>query len=1145
MKKRFHPALLTALTVVTAAPAVTVQEMQQRLQPVVTEMPAMKNQPEAFSGLVKHPGLGASTWVRFPFVQNPGSFGIDRQGRLFVAEVNRFWQGVADLRGIHEFIRGDFQSRTLEDRVKLQNSIPGRVPEGFWTNTADRLIRLEDSDGNGAADRRSVFADSFYEPLDGLGFSVLPEDDAVYFTCIPSLRKLTDANDDGIADTNEPLVIGFGVRVSFVGHDLHGIVRGPDGRLYFSIGDRGYHVTTKEGKVFAEGGRGAIFRCESDGTGFEVFCNGLRNPTELAFDEHGNLFTFDNTGDIGDKARMVYALEGTDSGWDMRHQCAHQYVDHMDWEQFHPKVSVWVAERMFAADGGNRPQWTYPPAANVSRGPSGLAWITGPAAPEDLRGKFLLADYGGALQSCKITAYGVKRHGAGFAVASEAVVVEGVGASDVEQGFDGSLYLCDFGGGWSVNANGAIHKLTPKDPALQKLGQELAATFKRGLAADAPDRLAAALTSTDRRLRQMAQLELVKRGQAGQAVLLAAAQNAALPVTSRLHGVWGLGQLARQQQAVATAALLELSQDTDAEIRANAARALGDAGGEGVQARLLAMTGDASPRVRSLALIALSRVAQNGDAAALAAVHAAARANAGADIVLRHACGTALKRLGTVESAVSLLNDASAELRLLAVLQLRHQESAELARFLADRDAVIRDEAVRAIYDTAALDTAAGEALAKLAPAADMPLLVQRRIVCASYRKGGADHARRLLQHAANVSLDAGVREAALHGLRLWEKRITTDPVLGGHRPIPDAGEARSLKALGSAVGDSLKSFLASQPPPQLAALALKLADDTGVRLDAATLAALVGDVRQPAAIRTAALDSLVKSAPEGARQLVATQWQAANAEVAAAALRHGLAMKLGGLADAARKAADSGPLPAARAGLEVLAALHPAEALERWTQRETNGLRRELWLDLFLALQSSKDSTVQQAAATFAASAPDAVPMLGLTGGDPKAGEVVFRNQGACLQCHKVGSDGGIQGPALDRVAERLKPEKIVESLVNPNAEIAAGYGLSTVTLADGTLVAGRITEDTSGQLTVIGLDGKAATHPRRQIKSITPPMSAMPPMALALPPPMLRDLVAYLRTRNAGTAPKPGADAHGHGDAAAKEKEREKVAK
>jgi quinoprotein glucose dehydrogenase len=1106
--------------------------MQQRHQQVVTEMPAMKNQPEAFSGLVKMPGLKAATWVRFPFVQNPGSFGIDRKGRIYVAEVNRLWQGVGDLRGLNEFIRGDFQSQTLEDRVKLQNSIPGRVPEGFWTNTADRLIRLEDSDGNGAADKRTVFADSFYEQLDGLGFSVLPEDDAVYFTCIPSLRKLTDNNDDGIADTNESLITGFGVRVSFIGHDLHGIVRGPDGRLYFSVGDRGYHVTTKDGKVLAEGGRGAIFRCESDGSGFEVFCHGLRNPTELAFDEHGNLFTFDNTGDIGDKARMVYALEGTDSGWDMRHQCAHQYVDHMDWEEFHPKVSVWVAENMFAPEGKNRPQWAYPPAANVGRGPSGVAWITGEAAPESLRGKFLLADYGGAPQSCKITAYGVKNAGAGFAVGSEEVLVEGVGASDVEQGFDGRLYICDFGGGWTVNGNGAIHTLTPEDATLQKTAQSMAAAFKRGLASDSPEQLADALKSPDRRWRQMAQFELVKRGEAGMAILLATANKTDIDVTSRLNGVWGLGQLARQKNASAVASLRELSKDRDAEIRANVARVLGDASGEGVQARLLEMLSDESPRVRSLAVISLSRVARASNVAILNTIHAVAKANNGTDIVLRHACATAMKRLGTVESAVALASDTSAELRLLSVLQLRHQQSAELARFLTDSDATIRDEAIRAIYDTAALDSPAGDVLAKLKLSDEMPPLVQRRVVCASYRRGNAEL---LLQHAANAALDFSVREAALHGLRLWEKKITADPVLGGYRPIP--GTDRSMTELGGSIGAELKQFLASNPPPKLAALALKLADDTGVVLDAPTLVALVNDAKQQATVRVAAFDSLAKSSPDDARKLAAAHLADTNGEVAAAALRHGLTMKLDGLAEAARKAIERGPISAARAGVDVIASLNPGEALEKWTKRESNGLRREVWLDLFLALQTSTDATAQQTATAFAATAADAVPMLSITGGDAKAGETVFRNQGACMQCHKIGRDGGIQGPPLDLVAARLKPEKIVESLVNPNAEIAQGYGMSSVTLTNGTLAAGRITEDTPKQINIVGLDGKTATYPRDQVKSITPPVSAMPPMALSLPPRMLRDLLAFLRTRDHTTAPKQSGEAHGD--------EREKVVK
>lgn len=1129
MNRSLSPLVALAL-LTSSALAVSLAELTQRYKPLPTvpeaELPAMKNKPEPFPGTVRHPGFEAHTWVKFPFVENPGSFGFDRKGRLYVAEVNRFWQGVPDLRGANELIPEDFQAVTVDDRAKLYEKWAARFPADFFTNTADRIIRLEDRDGNGAADHRTLFSDRFHEALDGLGFSVLAEDDAVYFTCIPSVWKLTDKDDDGVADAEEAIATGFGVRVSFIGHDLHGITRGPDGRLYFSVGDRGYHVTTKDGKVLAGSGRGAIFRCESDGSGFEVFCKGLRNPQELAFDESGNLFTFDNTGDIGDLARMVYALEGSDSGWDMRHQSAHQYVTALDWEEFHPETSMWVAEKMFETFTEEQPQWVYPPASHVARGPSGVTWLTGASLPENLRGKFLLANYRGASQGCEVLSVGIEPKGAGYVAKSEDVFVEGVGVSDVELGYDGNIYLCDFGGGWSINTNGAIQTLVPKNPKFKAAGAEMQAIFAKGVKDESVESLTGLLESPDRRLRQLAQFELVKRGEL--AMLSAIAADAAKPVVTRLHGIWGLDQLGRAGADV-NAALLSLTKDKDAEVRANAVRTLGSIRAKDSRDTLLASLGDASPRVSSLAAIALGRVATNGDAQVIDALYAAAAKNGDVDPVLRHAILSALDGVGTIEAAITRSKATEREERLMALLFLRRHESAESVTFLTDSDPLIRREAIRAIYDTAAVDGPAGDAVADLAKAAAaFQPTIQQRIVAANYRRGRADNAKNLIAMTGDEALNADTRAAALHALRLWEKQIVTDPVLGHYRPLPKAD--RTLAALGKDIDAGLRALLARKLPAELSSLALTLADETGVRLDAKTLQTFALDKTFEAEVRVAALNSLVSSGASEAASVVRTLIDDATPDVSAAALTHAFALKLEGLAEIAHQAIASGPLEKARGGIAGLTATQPGDIVALWNERESKGLRRELWLDLFLSLQTSTDPSTQALATTYS-SDPGAVHRLTETGGNVLRGEKVFRNQGACLQCHKIGGDGGIQGPPLTKIGERLTPDKLVESLVNPNAVIAEGYGLAAVTLADGSLVMGRIAKQTKKQLTVIAPDGKATMIPTSNVATIAPPVSAMPPMGLSLPPSDLRDLIAYLATRTTANMAK-GEDGESHGD-------------
>ena len=181
-----------------------------------SEMPELSNESAPFRGKINHTGYLGHTWVGYPHVENPASLGIDPTGAIIVAEAHRFKYGVPDLRSNRHMIQDDFKSRTVEDRLKMYQKHQNIKPMEWYTDFPERLIRLEDRDGNTVADHRLLFSDDFDDALDGIGFSILAERDAVYFTCIPALRKLSDSDLDGVADTHQKIVEGFGVRVSLL-----------------------------------------------------------------------------------------------------------------------------------------------------------------------------------------------------------------------------------------------------------------------------------------------------------------------------------------------------------------------------------------------------------------------------------------------------------------------------------------------------------------------------------------------------------------------------------------------------------------------------------------------------------------------------------------------------------------------------------------------------------------------------------------------------------------------------------------------------------------------------------------------------------------------------------------------------------------
>lgn len=256
------------------------------------------------------PELEVTVWARSPDLFNPTNIDIDAAGRVWVAE------------GVN--YRKHFDRR----------------PEG------DRIVVLEDGDGDGRADRSHVFVQ---EPFLRAPLGVAVIGNRVVVSMTPHLVVYTDVDGDlrfdpQKGDTREVLLSGFNGRNH--DHSLHSVTVGPDGKWYFSAGNCGAHFTDKSGKTFRIGsnqgvswwpkdpqhpdfdptriagepsddGRvwvgGFIARMNPDATGVEILAHNLRNSYEHCVTSLGDIFGNDN--DDQPACRTFAVLPGANHGF--------------------------------------------------------------------------------------------------------------------------------------------------------------------------------------------------------------------------------------------------------------------------------------------------------------------------------------------------------------------------------------------------------------------------------------------------------------------------------------------------------------------------------------------------------------------------------------------------------------------------------------------------------------------------------------------------------------------------------------------------------------------------------------------------------------------------------------------------------------
>lgn len=1056
------------------------------------------------------PGFVPKVFAAEPMLANPVAFCLDEQGRVFVAETHRFGTSVLDIRRYMEMLDDDLACRTVEDRLAMTKRIFG--DEAKQLAREPEIVRLiEDRDHDGHADVSSVYAGGFNSMLDGIASGVLAHRGKLWLANIPAITLLKGIDAEGHAKSRETFSYGYGVRFSYTGHDLHGLILGPDGKLYFSFGDRGANVKTKEGKTLAFPDEGAVFRCNPDGTELEMVHHGLRNPQELAFDEFGNLFTGDNDFDHGDHERLVYIVDGGDSGWRVGYQ--------------HPPLGYdtvpWKADKLWVPYFDGQAAYIIPPITNIDDGPSGLVYYPGTGLPESYNGHFFLCQFKGNISKSGIRSFAVKPSGAGFEMTDYDEFLWNVQVTDVDFGPDSRLYFSDWGEGWVQNGKGRIFSVANTNTINQPIVHETEKLIANGISKSSQRELIKLLSHQNMRVRLEAQWTLAERGEKSISRLTKlAADDSAKPVARR-HAIWALGQIARKNSD-AIPSLLPLLADADAEIRAQSAKVLGDARAMEAFPKFVKLLEDSSLRVRFFAAQGLGKL---GRSDAVQPILSMLRENNDQDLYLRLAGVVALSRCAQPVQLRPLIKDGSRAVRMAALLVMRRLEMPEIAEFLNDSDDLLVVEAARAINDVPIK-----EAMPKLAalissgkkfPSKYKEQLeaFQLRTVNANFRLGADENAEALAQFAANERAAVPVAEA-LTDLGNWGDPGIRDRIVGVYRPF--SGVRKSETAI-AALRPVIDQIITGKRSEEVKLAAIDAVVKLHLNAAGKSLHELLAGTKNSAKLRLEALKALenlkdanlydaAKIAQSADDELLRKEGnRLANElhpEEAVAQIR--ATLKNGSVAEKQGAVTSLGTI----AGEEAESVL--SDLLDQWSAGK---LAPELELELTEAVAKRSSPELSKKLKVAQSKNTGLVPGFhaALFGGNADLGKKVFfeRAEASCLRCHKINGEGGDVGPNLTGIATRQTRDYLLQSIVQPNAQIAPGFETLVIVMKSGASYTGIFKSENEKELVINSPEDGIVKIAKADIKTRAQGKSGMlEGLGDVLSKRDIRDLVAFLET-------------------------------
>ena len=1050
---------------------------------------AQETDASILAGVQPPAGFQIELFAREPAVRNPVSFCFDEHNRMYVIEGHRMWTGATDIRRHMHLLEADLACRTVDDRIRmLWQALGDDAPS--YTEVADRIVLLEDSDDDGKADRVETFHEGQRTIAQGLAGGVLAHRGNVYYADVPNLWRLQDNDGDGLAESHRSLHYGYGVHMSFIGHDLHGLTIGPDGKLYFSMGDRGFHVVTEDATA-SHPDTGGVLRCNLDGSNLEVVAYGMRNPQELAFDAHGNLWTVDNNCDRGDAARLIWILDGSDAGWRINYQTQ-------------PDPCPWLTESLW--EMGDHAASQLPPIGYVGHGPSGLAYYPGTGMPDHFNDRFFMCNF-----PTDILSFRVQPKGASFEVLDIEPFIGNLWATDIAFGLDGGVYFSDWVHGWTKPEKGRLFHVFNTEASADPTLIEIQTLLATGVDHLPPDELVLVLRHRDMRLRQAAQFALAKLGGAVVPMLEEVLKQPEHPL-ARLHAIWALGQIAPQAHN-ALPPLRAVLADDDVEVRCQAAKTLGDQRDADAVAPLMTLLHDDQPRVRVHAGIALSRV---GNPIALQPIVDMLRVSDD-DPYLRHAGVMVMTRCGDGRFVEQLIDDESPAVQLAALVAMRRMGNPNIARFLDSSNPRLVLEAARAINDVPINE--ATEYLAHMTDQDDIHVDALRRAMYAAFRVGDAN---RLADAAANEHVDPTLRVMAAHLLGLWSDPPNRDVVTGAWQPMSSHAIEPAHTALAG-----LFAELHPATPADVTVEAVRAISKLRAHPLADQVHQVFADTAYPPTARAAALGALGDLADERLLAAVQSAFKGSDEAVTVQALQVLDGLDLPNAATVLEGViVAEGPIRVRQAAAKALGKLGDRKALaalQRCFERAmSDRLPPAVHLEIFEAIEAGGTLDLKQLLIDFdnvRKNRPIAERHIELLeGGDVEAGRAVFlqKPQAQCFRCHQLNGQGGVVGPDLTRIGAQRKPHELLESILTPNSVIEPAYQQFHVSTANGDYF-GRVTEESDESLTLLTPQGEELVILKVDITDQRKTLSAMPGnLAEFLTRRELRDLVAFLSSLN-----------------------------